>query len=297
MDQYLDHAFSRVTIRDIPLLKRYLKVAQYEEANLNLINIITWLDAYPLWKLEKDNHLVLLGIHERQCFIYMPLCHKQDVNDALKHAKSVLDRHDIPFVCYCFTEEMADMVLSLFPNLHKEPLRNAADYVYRNAQLRQFSGKKLQKKRNHLNAFYKQYEGRWAYTSYHTDDFDDVLDFLYRWHQADDTPMLAYEKLGILRVLEHWPLLDARGGIIRIDGQVQALTIGSTLSTQMCQINAEKADESIRGLYQAICKEFLSHEYPDLLYVNREDDMGIFDLRKAKEAYHPEYQIMKYRLH
>lgn len=64
----------------------------------------------------------------------------------------------------------------------------------------------------------------------------------------------------------------------------------------MCQMNVEKANENIRGLYQAICKEFLNHEFLDSEYVNREEDMGIENIRKAKEAYHPEFLIMKYRL-
>lgn len=168
--------------------------------------------------------------------------------------------------------------------------------MYLSEKLRTFSGKKLQKKRNHLNSFYKAYEGRWQYASLQKEDIPELLDFLGNWHKEDDDFMMAYEKLGILRVLEHWEELDARGGIIRVDGNIEAFTIGSLLSFRMCQMNVEKANESIRGLYQAICKEFLNHEYLDTMYVNREDDMGSPELRHAKEAYHPEYLIMKYRL-
>ena len=155
---------------------------------------------------------------------------------------------------------------------------------------------KLQKKRNHLNAFYKEFEGRWNYQPLCYENTDEIINFLSRWHQDDDDYMLAYEKLGILRVLENWEALDAKGGIIRIDQRIEAFTIGSRLSAQMCQTNIEKANESIRGLYQAICKEFLSHEFLDMTYVNREEDMGLETLRQAKEAYHPEYLIMKYRI-
>ena len=61
----------------------------------------------------------------------------------------------------------------------------------------------------------------------------------------------------------------------------------------MCQENIEKADESIRGLYQAILREFLIHEFPDFQYVNREDDMGLEGLRKAKLSYKPEILLKK----
>lgn len=296
MSQNLDHDFEQVTVHDIPLLKKYLAIAQYEEANHNLVGFMIWLDTYPLWKYEGDEWLVLLGVHEGQLFIYMPLCKKEHFKDAIVSAKAIFDRYEVPFVLSCYTKEAMDLVLESFPEMNAEAFRDAADYVYLTDKLRTFSGKKLQKKRNHLNAFYKQYEHRWEYHPITKDDFHDVIEFLGEWHKDDDDYMMAYEKLGILRVLEHWDEVDATGGIIRIDGKLEAFVIGSRLSDQMCQMNVEKANDHIRGLYQAICKEFLSHTYLDTTYVNREDDMGLEVLRHAKEAYHPEYMIMKYRL-
>ena len=64
----------------------------------------------------------------------------------------------------------------------------------------------------------------------------------------------------------------------------------------MCQENIEKADDKIRGLYQAVMKEWLIHEFDQAEYVNREDDMGHENIRHAKLAYHPEILIEKYRL-
>lgn len=296
MSQDLDHDFEQVTVSDIPLLKKYLALAQYEEANHNLVGFMIWLDTYPLWKYEGDGWLVLLGIHEGQLFIYMPLCKEEKFAEAILAAKRIFDRYELPFVLSCYTKEAMDRVLLLFPEDTCEAFRDAADYVYLSEKLRTFSGKKLQKKRNHLNAFYKNYEGRWMYAPLMKDDFNELIEFLGNWRKDDDDYMMAYEKLGILRVLEHWEELDAKGGIIRIDGKIEAFVIGSSLSSNMCQMNVEKANEQIRGLYQAICKEFLSHEYLDTIYVNREDDMGIEELRHAKEAYHPEFLIMKYRL-
>lgn len=296
MGQCLDHDFEQVTVHDIPLLKKYIALSQYEEANHNLVGFMIWLDTYPLWKYEGDGWLVLLGIHEGQLFIYMPLCKQEKLKEAILSAKEIFDRYEHPFVLSCYTKEVMDQVLEIFPEMEAEAFRDAADYVYLCEKLRSFSGKKLQKKRNHLNAFYKLFEGRWSYQSITAQDFDELIAFLGSWHKDDDNYMMAYEKLGILRVLEHWDEVEAEGGIIRVDGRIEAFVIGSRLSPRMCQMNVEKANDEIRGLYQAICKEFLTHTYLDCTYVNREDDMGSEELRHAKEAYHPEYMIMKYRL-
>lgn len=292
----LDHDFTQVDVNDIPCLKKYLALAHYEEANHNLIGLMIWLDAYPLWKLEGENWLVLLGIHEGRLFIYMPLGEASAFETAIRTAKTVFDHYQMPFVCSCYTEAATQRVMHCLPQSEAQEFRDAADYVYRCDRLRTFSGKKLQKKRNHLNAFLKAYEGRWEYQPLTPADIPEVLDFLAAWRNDDEDVMLAYEKLGILRVLDHWEALGAKGGIIRIDKRIEAFTIGSRLSPQMCQINVEKANESIRGLYQVICREFLQHEFTDTVYVNREDDMGLLPLRQAKEAYHPEYLIKKYRI-
>lgn len=296
MSQDLDHDFEQVSVEDIPKLKYYLSLANYEEANHNIVGFMIWLDSYPLWKCEGDGWMVLLGIHEGQLFIYMPLCQEDKFEEAILSAKKIFDRYQVPFVLSCYTKEAMDRVLQVFPDYTSEEFRDAADYVYLTEKLRTFSGKKLQKKRNHMNAFYKDYEGRWEYSQLSPQDINDVIAFLSEWRKEDDDYLLAYEKLGILRVFENWDALDAKGGVIRIDGKVEAFVIGSHLSSRMCQMNVEKANENIRGLYQAICKEFLNHEFLDSAYVNREEDMGIENIRKAKEAYHPEFLIMKYRL-
>lgn len=296
MPSELEEDFHQIDTHDVPLLKKYLSLSKYEEGNHNLVGFMIWLDYYPLWKYEGEHWLILLGVHEGELFIYMPLCEETYFDQAIIAAKRIFDRYGLPFILSCYTKEAMDKVLALFPNYHAQAYRDAADYVYLTEKLRSFSGKKLQKKRNHLNSFYKQYEQRWTYeklTSQHTDE---IIAFLSNWHREDDDVFLAYEKCGILRVLELWDELDARGGIIRIDGKIEAFCIGTQVNEQMCQMNVEKANEAIRGLYQAICQTFLQHEFLDTLYVNREDDMGLENIRHAKEAYYPDHLIMKYRL-
>ncbi|MEG1638979.1 MAG: phosphatidylglycerol lysyltransferase domain-containing protein, partial [Erysipelotrichaceae bacterium] len=170
------------------------------------------------------------------------------------------------------------------------------DYVYECEKLRTFSGKKLQKKRNHLNAFYTLYENHYLYESLNANNALECIAFLDEWKKDNEDEFLNQERIGVKRLLRNWDLLPQKGGIIRIDGEIKAFTIGSLLSSNMCQINVEKGDDEIRGIYQAMVKEFLTREFLDCTYVNREDDMGKENIRSAKEAYHPIFMIEKYRL-
>lgn len=288
--------FDPVTLNDLDTIQHYLSLAQYEESNHNLVNMMLWLDAYPLFKCQHENWLLLLGVHEGTLFIYMPLCRPEYFKEAVMEAKAIFDRYQLPFVLSCFTKEAVAWFAGAFPNACLEENRDSADYVYRCEKLKTFAGKKLQKKRNHLNAFYKEYEGRWTYESIDQTNAAGCIAFLKNWHADDPDAFLQAERRGTLRILELAGRLPYRGGLIRIDGEVKAFAIGSWLSPRMCQENIEKADDEIRGLYQAIMKEWLTHEFDSAEYVNREDDMGHENIRQAKLAYHPEFLIEKYRI-
>ena len=99
--------FDPVTVDDYPLIQRYLALAQYEESNHNLVNMILWIDSYPLFKCQHDNWLLLLGVHEGTLFIYMPLCHPEYFKEAILAAKAIFERYHLPFVLSCFTKEAA----------------------------------------------------------------------------------------------------------------------------------------------------------------------------------------------
>lgn len=291
-----DLDFEHVTVDDIELIQTYLKKSRYEESNHNIVNMMLWLDWYPLWKCVDENWMLLLGIHERELFIYMPLCEETYFDEAITKAKAIFDQAKVPFVLSCFTSEAMKRVIQLFPNYRACAVRESYDYIYETEKLRTFAGKKLQKKRNHLNAFYNEYADRFVYEKMNAELAIECIEFLHSWKIESEDEFLIEEKKGVVRVLELWDKLPAVGGIIRIDQQIKAFTIGSSLTKNMGQINIEKADDSVRGLYQAIVKEFLAREFLDVPYVNREDDIGKENIRAAKMAYYPAFMIEKYRL-
>ncbi|SJZ42510.1 hypothetical protein SAMN02745191_0564 [Anaerorhabdus furcosa] len=290
------HDFLPVSKEQWEKIKEYLSINHYEESNHNLVNMILWLEWYPLFCVEHEHYLLLLGIHEGELFLYMPLCKDEYFNEAIVKAKSIFDHYGVKFVLSCFTKEAMDKVLMIYPEYCACPARESYDYVYRVEKLMSFSGKKLQKKRNHLNAFYKDYENRFVYEAMNKENVVECKAFLEKWKAEDEDAFLQSDRKGTMRILDLFGEIEYRGGCIRIDGEIKAFAIGSILSKRMCQENIEKADPTIRGLYQALIKEFLSHEFSEFEYVNREDDMGYDNLRQAKMAYYPEFMIEKYRL-
>lgn len=167
------------------------------------------------------------------------------------------------------------------------------DYLYDGEAMRTLAGKKLHKKKNHLNAFMREYEGRYEYRRLCCSDRHEVWEFMERWRQkkADADALedsLEYEVAGIHEILKNCSSLSVRMAAVYVDGQMEAFTIGSLNEREnMAVIHIEKANPDIKGLYQFINQQFLVHEFPDVALVNREDDVGMEGLRKAKMSYNP----------
>ena len=292
----LDADFVAVSEADIPLLERFLDIAQIEESNHNLVNLFLWQTQYPVWQYHTDDYLLLLGIHKGKLFCYMPLCKAEFFEEAILKAKAIFNCYHVPFELSCFTRIALDKMETILPKIDVQIECEAADYVYEGEKLRTLAGKKLQKRRNNFNHFNTLYDGHYTFSEMTKDDILELKDYMKNWRTDRDEEYLNYESEGVDNVLNLFGVLPYRGGVIRIDGEIKAFIIGSMSSKRMVQINIEKADPSIRGLYQAIEKLFLENFYPDVQWVNREDDMGIESLRQAKLALHPSYMIDKYRI-
>ena len=195
---------------------------------------------------------------------------------------------------FALADEEAVQYLGLDPKEYEvEEQVDLKDYLYDGEAMRTLAGKKLHKKKNHLNAFMREYEGRYEYRRLCCSDRHEVWEFMERWRQkkADADALedsLEYEVAGIHEILKNCSSLSVRMAAVYVDGQMEAFTIGSLNEREnMAVIHIEKANPDIKGLYQFINQQFLVHEFPDVALVNREDDVGMEGLRKAKMSYNP----------
>jgi len=172
--------------------------------------------------------------------------------------------------------------------------RKTEEYIYRSQDLIELHGEKYHAKKNHVNKFLKTYN--YEYEPYEEKYFDACLSLFYDWaekkgfSQADR----AAEEDSLIRALTYYKALGLKGCVIKIDGKVCAYSLGEALNHHMVLIHIEKADYAYNGIYQFINMEFAKRQWPDYPYINRQEDMGIEGLRKAKESYHPAYLVKKY---
>ena len=174
--------------------------------------------------------------------------------------------------------------------------RDYADYVYETEKLATLSGKKLHGKRNHINKFKAMYEGRWSYEPMSESNLEECFQMALKWRNengCEEDEEKNAEMCVTLNALRLFKELELVGGILKIDGEVAAFTLGEPVCSDTFVVHIEKAYAEVQGAYPMINQQFVEHECMDYQYVNREEDTGAEGLRKAKLSYRPAFMVEK----
>ncbi len=171
--------------------------------------------------------------------------------------------------------------------------RDSFDYVYLTEKMTSLSGKKLHAKRNHLNYFLENYNYEYIKVT-DASLLEECAKKADEWIKAKEKNKNSFEAGAMKSYFENFFAFNQTGGVIKVGGEIVAMSFGERLNDETALIQIELADENYRGAYQAINKLFCENEWKSLKYVNREEDMGIEGLRRAKESYQPEFLVEKY---
>lgn len=177
--------------------------------------------------------------------------------------------------------------------------RDSFDYVYAIDDLADLAGRKYQKKRNHLNRFRSEHP-LYRLEPMTEENLPLVRDLTARWYEARlaENPMgdFQLERNALDRAFRHFGELGMEGLLLWDGDNLLAMAMGSFLNPTTFDIHFEKALDRTDGTYAAINQGFaawLREKHPLLRYLNREDDMGIEGLRKAKLSYCPDHMVEK----
>ena len=292
--------FKKIEVNSIQEMLPFYAMRHNMTCDSVFLESYVWKDYYNVrYAIWENKALLWLMENEGRCFSAMPLCREEDLPGAFAAIEEYFNEE----LGYPLVINLADEYAVKYLNLTEdkylvEEQVDSRDYLYNGDAMRSLAGKKLHKKKNRVNAFKREYEGRYEYRRLCCSDSHDVWVFLDRWRQQKGEEVeehLDYEVKGIHDILKNCSEFSIHMGGVYIDGQMEAFTIGSYNPVEhMAVIHIEKANPEINGLYQFINQQFLIEEFPEAEWVNREDDMGLEGLRKAKMTYYPADYARKY---
>lgn len=223
---------------------------------------------------------------------------KGDVAKALaeieKDAKECGERLQFAFV----TEEQKEVLENAMPaRFCYSSDAGDSDYIYLRSELASLSGKAFHKKKNHFSKFVRTYPDYKYYEigACNIYDAQKVADAWYYEHLQDEDASQLAEYKAIKEALDNFEELGLIGGIIYVNDSPCAMTIASKINENTVDVHFEKAvgEYALNGGYAAINKLF-SEKLDGVTWLNREEDIGIEGLRKAKLSYRPKIMLKKY---
>ena len=281
--------FRKLVKEDKVLFDKYKsKTSKYSENSF--VTLYLWDKYYNLHICEEDGFLFIRFTIDGKNQYLFPMG-EGDVKNAFEKILSCNDNGQLRFI----TDKQKEFIEDNFPDVFNFTLReDLCDYVYETEKLISFSGKKLHGKKNHVNFFEKTYDYTYETVTEEV-AINECRPLLLKWIDEKTKNLNPIEYDAMERIFDNYKLFNLTGGIIRIDGEIVAMTFGERLTEDTVLVQVEKAREDIRGAYPMICKLFLENEWNDTTFVNREEDMGIEGLRKAKESYGPIFKTLKYQ--
>jgi uncharacterized protein len=279
--------FKPVGLEDQDVFEEYLQASPSEVCELNFANIFMWKDPeHPSWTILNGSLCVLVEPDFEAPYFLPPVGGErlpETIAACLRHAPR-LSRVPDSFVVRFGAGFKVD----------EDP--GNYDYAYLRQELAELKGKKFDGKRNRIRKF----ESTFAH-EYHPLTRADVpgcFRLLEDWFEEkrNGDPYMKAERVAIVQALASFDRLGLKGGVVKVGGRVEAFTMGGRLTADMAVIPIEIANPGLVGLAQWINREFVCREWADYTFINREQDMAIEGLRKAKLSYQPVRLVEKYNL-
>lgn len=281
-------------LEDQPLVRGFVDHFPPLSCEYNFSNLFCWQHVYNYsWFVYKDRLVVYDGVNQTA---FMPLG-----PDLLPEDMAALSRHlillglkpDMGIVHKTYLDTHPD--IEEFYILQEE--RDHAEYIYRVSSLVVLNGIKLHKKRNLISQFKRNYPD-FSILPLKGAEIDAAWEFAWNQLQARKKPSqtLKDEFCAMENAFVHFDSLGLEGVVLKVNHQLVAFSLFSRLNRETYNIQFEKADLSFKGAAQVINQETARYLENKCLYVNREQDLGIKGLRKAKLSYEPERLIIPYSL-
>lgn len=243
--------FKRAELEDRELISHYFKHHTSRSCERTFVNVYLWSRHYKVQFAIVENALVFKSEDDGRLSFAFPAGEPENIKKALAVLKQYSEERGYPFSLYNVTPDNFERLEEWYPGRFQIEYSEAdADYVYESEKLATLSGKKLHGKRNHINKFKAVYDGRWSYESITRENVEECFQMALKWRNQngceDDIEKNA-EMCVTLNSLRLFEELELVGGLIRVDGEIVAFSIGEPICSDTFVVHIEKAYADVPG--------------------------------------------------
>ncbi|MEG1930246.1 MAG: phosphatidylglycerol lysyltransferase domain-containing protein [Anaerovorax sp.] len=300
---------NEITLESQDFLETYLQGFEYKTSGLSFSSLYMWREINQIsWK-KIGEFVCVAGVSnleedKEEHFLFPPLTADGEydpgaLRETLREAREIFEKNGEPFTIMLIPFHLVDRIENAVPGQFKFiPDRPNFDYVYKTQDLIELKGRDYHGKKNHLNYFLNHF--KYEYVTLTSDMAAEAMQFIEAFNKRKnledkhERELLEMEEEAMEDVFKNIEKVGYLAGAILIDGKIEALSIGGYLGKKTVTVHVEKANTEFRGLYQAINNEFCKHVASHVKLINREEDMGLPGLRKAKLSYKPVKLIEKH---
>ena len=287
--------FKPVTLGDKQLFDTHYERYPPVHSDNVFTTIISWMEyAKYHYTFLQDNLIIMTKLEN--VLRFRPPIGKYD-RDIFQQVLKLAKREKSDYPLGVIDTQTKNWLSKEYPKLEFTSHRDYFDYVYLASDLAELPGTAYRKIRNRLNKFKRNY----AYTTEKIAEvnMDEVRTFLKRWclwKDCESDPLLENEKKAIMFSMANFFELELSGIAIRIDGKIEAISVYEQMNPDTVVIHYEKGAPDYDGVYKAINAETAKLIQKEFKFVNREPDMGLPGLRKAKMSYRPHHMVEVYHI-
>lgn len=290
--------FKTLTLQDKSWVDRIVLAENSPSADYNFGNIYIWDKRYRQLICPFEGRLLVKLRYEGKPTFVFPIG-TGPLEPAVEALREFAAFRGTPFTLRGLTERHVAQLEAAYPGRFElREDETCADYIYLAEKLATYAGKALHGKKNHCNRF--EAENDWDFVPLTRELIPGCLDMLDMWTEENLSRLdgsVHYEHDAIIRAFAAYEKLGLEGGVLRSGGKIVGFSLGEMTSADTFDVHFEKADVNLNGAYPMVCRELtrrMMAAHKGLVYMNREDDMGLEPLRRSKLSYKPEYLLKKY---
>ena len=287
-----------LTINDKNLFDKMIN-NEHENSESTFANLFMWRKSSKTkYAIINDSLVVFYTKSDGRkacCFPYS--C--SNLKETVDKIKDYFDSQNETFIMESVTEENKDKLVEIFGDrIIITPDSNLFDYVYYSEKLINLAGKKLHSKRNHINKFKSLYDYKYEKVTPKLAKkcLKKAQEWLISKYADEKNADYISEITALKEIFENYEKLNLTGGLISVENEIIAFSVGEKLTDDTFVTHIEKADTNYQGAYTLINNEFSKNECSFYKFINREEDMGIDGIKKAKMSYCPDKMIKKYMI-